>query len=433
MKVLLILALILLLIGTVVGELIIKDPGYVLLSYQQTTIETSIWGLVMISVIGFLLLHLALRLLKFVLERRQKLHEWRQKRSRIRANRRTTRGLNALAAGQWAKAHWLLIDGVEHSDMPLVNYTQAAWAANEQGEENACDRYLQQAYKALPKSETAISLVQAQIQLSRGELEPCLATLKRIHSSHSKHTQVLRMLAEVYQRQQDWEALSELLPQLQKQQVFTEAELDAMERNVYLSLLNQSVIGLTVETDEEQREKVITQRWKELPKELNQDPGLATRYARLLEENGAEERAESFIRDALKHDWNEDLVRLYGQINGGSPAKQLKVAESWLDKYPENAILLLTLGRLSLQNHQWQQARDYFEQSLALDKSQETYHELARLLPRLEGEGSYQTLMANLDSVTANLPKLPLPDMDTDEQPQADAGEDAASADKQAS
>ena len=45
MKLLYVIGLILLLVGTVVGELIIKDPGYVLLSYQNTTIETSIWGL----------------------------------------------------------------------------------------------------------------------------------------------------------------------------------------------------------------------------------------------------------------------------------------------------------------------------------------------------------------------------------------------------
>ena len=66
MKLLLVFVLIVLLAGAVVGELIVQDPGYVLLSYQTTTIETSIWGLGMVVLVSFTTLYVVLQLLQYL-------------------------------------------------------------------------------------------------------------------------------------------------------------------------------------------------------------------------------------------------------------------------------------------------------------------------------------------------------------------------------
>ncbi|MCW8885887.1 MAG: heme biosynthesis protein HemY, partial [Motiliproteus sp.] len=96
---LLIVAGIILLAGAFVGELVIKDPGYVLLSYQSTTVETSIWGLAIVVLVTFFIFHLAVRLLQYILERRRKIGDWNEKRTRVRANRRTLKGLLAMSTG----------------------------------------------------------------------------------------------------------------------------------------------------------------------------------------------------------------------------------------------------------------------------------------------------------------------------------------------
>ncbi|MEH6627450.1 MAG: heme biosynthesis HemY N-terminal domain-containing protein [Motiliproteus sp.] len=410
MKLLLIVALILLLAGTVVGELVLKDPGYVLLSYQNTTIETSIWGLVIVVLVAFVVFHLGLRLLQYLLERRRKISDWNENRTRVRANRRTLRGLLFLSTGDWHKAQQFLVSAADKAETPLINYLAAAKAAHEQGLPDAADRFLQQARKVMPKAEAAIGLTQAQIQLARGQLEPCLTTLKRLRGIAPRHTLVLKMLRDVYLQQQDWGALSALIPYLQKHDVFGTQQLKDLERQAYIGLMNQSLDSLPVETDDQSRLKTLNKTWKSLPRELSEDSSLAASYVQLLTDNGAPERAETFLRDTIKRNWDDALVKRYGQIAGTNPAKQLKVAESWLSTHPDNATLHLTLGRLSLLNSQWSKARDYFERSLSLEKSQETYGELARLLNHLDdSEGCQKLMTESFDSAAENLPKLPLP------------------------
>jgi len=52
MKKLFIILLIMLVAGAWVGQLMVQDPGYVLLAYQQTTIETSLWVLLLVLVVS---------------------------------------------------------------------------------------------------------------------------------------------------------------------------------------------------------------------------------------------------------------------------------------------------------------------------------------------------------------------------------------------
>jgi hypothetical protein len=67
---------------------------------------------------------------------------------------------------------------------------------------------------------------------------------------------------------------------------------------------------------------------------------------------------------ALKRKYDSHLARLYGLVRGSDPARQLQTAEGWLKEHPADPSLLLTLGRLCLQNSLWGKARDYLESSL---------------------------------------------------------------------
>ena len=71
---------------------------------------------------------------------------------------------------------------------------------------------------------------------------------------------------------------------------------------------------------------------------------------------------------------------------------------------------MLCLGRLSLRNDLWGQARDYFETSHRLQPNAETCAELARLLFSLgEREKSAQYYREGLLLRETDLPDLPLP------------------------
>jgi len=72
--------------------------------------------------------------------------------------------------------------------------------------------------------------------------------------------------------------------------------------------------------------------------------------------------------------------------------------------------LLLTLGRLCLQNSLWGKARDYLESSLQVQRNPEACAELARLLAQLgDTERSNQLFQEGLGLLDNRLLASPLP------------------------
>lgn len=414
MKLLYIFALLFLLAGTLVGEMMVKDPGYVLLSYNHTTIETSIWGLAMIVVVAFIIFHLLLVVIRYLIERKKRFQQWNEERQNQHSSRRTLRGLFALSAGEYSKAERLLAGAAENAEIPVINYLAAARAAHELGQAETCDSYLLKARKNTPKAESMVDIVQAQIQLDRGQLEPCAATLGRLRSRNSKHIYVMKLQAKVYQLKEDWSSLSNLLPQLKRYGVYKGEALTKMENDVYLGLLTSSVGSLPKEIDNQTRQKTLAKTWKSLPKEFTAETQATSSYIELLIKNGSTDKAEALIKESVNTEWNAKLVNLYGRIQSKSPERQLAQANSWKLEHPDDSTLLLTLGRLSMMNSQWEQAHLYFADSLKIEKNPEAYYELSRLLYRLNDTQGYQKMLDdNLESFTVELPQLPLPPLDT--------------------
>lgn len=410
MKKLFLLLLLVLAAGAWVGEKMIQDSGYVLIAYDQTTVETSLWVLLLSIVIIFIIGHWLVNLITRTRFPTAKLQAWKEHRNQRISRRKTLKGLTALSEGNWAQAQKQLAQAAERSDLPMVNYLAAARAAHEQNNEKAADELLQKARSTSPEAEVTVSISQAEIQLSRGQLEPCLATLLKLRTLAPKNTYVMKLLKDVYIRLNDWQALATLLPQLKKLQALKTEEYDELSQKSYLKLLQNSIDSVPVETSDEDRLKALGKVWHAIPQELSRDPQLAQRYTELLVSLGADGRAEKNLRDLIKRNWDDSLVNLYGRISGENEKKQLDVARGWLKSHPESPALQLTLGRLSLRNQYWGEGLKHFEQSLKLNPSAEALAELARLLRHLGESDQAQTLIqTNLGLVSSSLPELPMP------------------------
>ncbi|PIE20437.1 MAG: heme biosynthesis protein HemY [Neptuniibacter caesariensis] len=410
MKKLFLLLLIILTAGALVGEMMVKDPGYVLIAYDNTTVETSLWVLLVALVIAFIILHFVINLLTHTKLPTARLKAWKDHRQQSISRRKTLKGLTSLSEGNWAQAQKQLAQAAEHSDLPLINYLAAARAAHEQNNEQATDELLQKARSTTPEAEVTVAISQAEIQLSRGQLEPCLATLLRLRKLAPKNTYVMKLLKDVYLRLNDWQQLSQLIPVLRKHHALKEDELNELSRQCYSKLLDESIQNLPVETSDEERLKTLGRTWHDMPTDQTQSSDLVQRYTELLVSLGAESRAEQNLRTLIKRNWNETLVGLYGRINGENAKKQLDNARGWLKSHAESPALLLTLGRLSLRNQHWGQAVKYFEHSMEIEPNSETLAELTRLLRHLgEDERAQALLQKNLNLVATDLPELPMP------------------------
>ncbi|RBW51161.1 heme biosynthesis HemY N-terminal domain-containing protein [Marinobacter sp. F3R11] len=408
---LLLIVLFALLIGTGLSLGLQYDLGYIRISLGNYLIETNFWVGLALLIAVVVLIVLSIGLLRRMRQGTGLVSSWVSRGKERRARRRTTQGLLALAEGNWPRARKMLTSAASNADTPLINYLAAAQAAFECGDHEAVDEMLRKAFESTPGSDMAVGITQAQLQLAGNRLEQALATLLRLRKQSPHHPFVLKLLKTTYLRLEDWRELSKLLPELRKRSVLPESELGELERVVWHNLLERAA----EECRRQQKDKPdaslepLTRLWDELPGFLRRDEKTIADYARLLADLGDEGQTETLLRKVLHNHWSDDLVNLYGRIEGNKPDEQLLAAEQWLKDRPNNAELLLALGRLSLRNELWGKAREYFETSLRLRRSREALAELSRLSAHMgDEEVSVKLVMQGL-AKDNGLPELPMP------------------------
>jgi len=390
-----------------VGLAIAEDAGYVLIAYKNFRYESSLWATLALMVILGLLLWGIKLLVELVTASTGLVNPWSRRNRSRRVQIAIEQGQMDLAEGRWASAQKHLARAAEAERQPLRFYLGAARAANEQGRYDESDNLLERALERQPQAELAIALSHAQLQVDRADTEGALSTLQAMHERHPHNVQVLRQLQRLHQQRGDWAALIRLLPELRKDKVLPANELAELERRAWGQNLN---LAAQRETGGDAGQQSLTRAWQQLTSAQRQEPTLVLAYAEQLRQLGAQAEAEEVLRGALKRQYDSHLVRLYGLLRGSDPVKQLQAAEGWLKAHPGDASLLLTLGRLCLQNSLWGKARDYFESSLKVERNPETCAELARLLAQLgDTTRSNQLFQEGLNLLDERLLALPLP------------------------
>ncbi|NBA94351.1 heme biosynthesis HemY N-terminal domain-containing protein [Pseudomonas sp. R5(2019)] len=395
-------------VAAAIGIAIAKHSGYVLIAYDSFRYEASLWTTLALLVVLWLVVYAVRALISLVTTSGGVVNPWSRRNRSRRVQLAIEQGQLDLAEGRWASAQRHLHRAAEAERQPLLYYLGAARAANEQGKVEESDALLERALERQPQAELAIALSHAQLQMDRGDTDGALVPLQAMHERHPHNVQVLRLLHRVHVQRDDWPALIRLMPELRKDKVLPPAQLAELERRAWGENL---ALAAQRETEGEAGRQSLERAWQQLTSAQRQESALVAAYADQLRQLGAQEQAEEALRTALKRHYDSHLARLYGLVRGSDPARQLHTAEGWLKQHPEDPSLLLTLGRLSLQNRLWGKARDYLESSLRFERNPEACAELARLLARLgDTERSNHLFQEGLGMLDARLLALPLPE-----------------------
>jgi HemY protein len=397
----------LLLLSGVLGTLIAQDPGYVLVSWNDLSFETSLWfGLVLLLVLFFVV-----RLLRggyrALTGTGAGVRAWTSRRMQRRAQRLSTQGLLSLAEGEPGRAYKLLMDAAPRVETPLVNYLAAARAAHDAQRPEDRDAALEQALEVTPAATLAVGLTRAELLMANRQWEQALSTLLPLRAGVPRNLVVLRMLRRVYEQLEDWRALAELVPDLKRAGVVEGDALDALERRTWRAELARAAALARGSDDPTSLEAL----WRDVPRHLHSQPEMVAAYAQALMSVDADAQAESVLRSVLRKHWDEGLVALYGRVRGADARAQLRAAQGWIDDHRDDAVLLLTLGRLALRCEDWDKAQAYLEASLAARDSAEAHAELGRFEAR-RGDGALAArhFLDGLRLQPGYLPELPGPD-----------------------
>lgn len=388
-----------------IGMGVAKHPGYVLIDYPHVLrYESGLWSTLAALIVLVLAVFILWLLLGLLGASSGVVNPWSSRNRDRRVQVAIEQGQMDLAEGRWASAQKHLHRAAEADRQPLLYYLGAARAANELGRYEDSDNLLERALERQPQAELAIALSHAQLQMDRGDTDGAQQTLQVMHERHPHNAQLLRQLQRLHQQRGDWSAVVRLLPALRKDKVLPAAELAELERRAWGE--NLTLAAYT----EGEGLGALQQAWQQLSAAQRQELPLVLAYAEQLRQLGAQDEAEEVLRSALKRSYDSHLARLYGLVRGSDPARQLQVAEGWLKQHPDDPGLLLTLGRLCLQNRLWGKARDYLENSLRLERNPEACAELARLLAQLgDTERSNLLFQEGLGLLDERLLAAPLP------------------------
>ena len=386
------------------------DPGYLLIAFGSTTFETSLFALL----VAFIVLYVVIKLILIVL---RWINPWhlirfgRNYKENLRANSRskTIEGLLYFTRGSWESSYNLLKKGMKDSDASVVNYLAAAYAAHQQGNKEAWMNCLETAEEKYPAARSTINSLKAQLLFKSNQLEQCVAVLQQMKTSSLNDASLLKLLKEVYLKLDDWEQLEKLLPALEKNNVIDNEEAGLIRVRIFMENLywtsNQRVDFSNAELGAQ-----LEKAWKKGPAFYKQDERIVKHYVEILFKLDQKEQAGKAIEVALNKNWSDELIKRYGELDFGTPHRQLIIAESWIQGRPGNASLLVTLGRLAMRNELWGKAREYFDTSIEVAPQAEAHGELARLLKCLGEEQLADEHQAKfVQGIGGELPSLPMP------------------------
>ncbi|MEI2457112.1 heme biosynthesis HemY N-terminal domain-containing protein [Lysobacter firmicutimachus] len=346
--------IVLALVGALVAQLLVQDPGEIVVTYGENRYLTNLPKALLMLVGGLLALWLVWKALSlpFVAMRR---HRKKQARARL------LDGLDALHQGHWTRAEKSLGLAARSPEVRAIAEVGAARAAAARGDAAAKMQHLDALAVDHP---IARALTVAEFALAEQRPGDALAALDapaaqplppRGLALRAQALAALGRAGEAYG----------LLGALRQHAVWPPEQLNRQEATWAEAALREAADA-----------NVLADHWEALPKPLKTDPAAVAAYAERAAALRWEEAAAKSVEQALEARWDESLAALYGRLPIGRLEERRAHAERWLAAHPGSPALLVTLARLARAQGQWPQAEAYLHRALAQGANAEAWEEL---------------------------------------------------------
>ncbi len=221
---------------------------------------------------------------------------------------------------------------------------------------------------------TARLMAEIRIALDARDFATARAALDRLGTKERRQVAAQRFALRLAQGQGDWAELLRLARQLEKHKVLLPDQAQPLRLHAYHGMFDSL-------QDDPGR---LARFWRDMPAADRLDTRLALRAAWALANAGHCAESAQLVEDYLDERWESALLEPYAECQGGDVLGRIARCEKWLHEHPQDALLLLALGRLCMQQQLWGKAQSFLEASLAVAPGCAAHIELARLFDRLE-------------------------------------------------
>jgi len=332
-----------------------EDPGYVLLRLRGWRVETTVVAAIAILLLAWALLTLLWRLLRWPFGAFSRRH-------RRLSQQRLGEGLLALIEGRHGDAERDLNRAARLDSLRGPALLASAEAASRRGEHGRALEALDQAAQSSPQ---AARVLRARVLRRDGKSAEALALLTPESDKGTLSPGGWRELVLAALVNGDLRRARAALEPLQKSGALGSRAYAALETQVLVATIHAAADGAA-----------LNALWSQLPKAQRRVPAVIDAYARRAASFGLTLPAMDEVESALRREWSPLLIETYGTLSGDDIEARLRRAESWLDAHPNDASLLLTLGRMCVRLKLWGKARQHLERSLALAPSPSAWEAL---------------------------------------------------------
>ncbi len=217
-------------------------------------------------------------------------------------------------------------------------------------------------------------MTQMLIALDERDFPAARAALVQLGAKERRQISVYRLALRLAQGEGDWAEVLRIARLLEKHHALTPDQARPLRLAAQRGLIHRFA------NDPAQ----LMRHWRGMSADERQDAQLARQAARLLATAGACAECAELVEEFLEARWEPALLEDYANCPSGDALGRIARCEKWLAEHPQDADLLLALGRLCVRRELWGKAQSYLEASLAVKESCAAHIELARLFDRLE-------------------------------------------------
>jgi HemY protein len=353
------------------------NSGYVLVVAPPYRIELSLNLLVAVLLALLFIAYFVVRLAVITIRLPTEVRDFRARQRHEKAHAAMMEGLRAYFEGRYAKAERASAAALEMGQSPeavAINAVVAARSAHELRRYSQRDEFIGKA-ESSPVDETTLRVItHAELLLDERRPEEALKLLASLRATGDRqHTAALRLELKAQQLGRNWAAVLDLLGQLERRNALDMSVITQLRRHAYLEAFKSRT----------RDPRALKEYWQNIPQSDKKDSKLAAAAATASAALGDCATAHQIIEQSLDDQWDSELAELYGEYPADDAIRQIERAEGWLEWHPNDASLLLALGRLCAHCGLWGKAQNYLEASLSLEPSYTAHLALARLYEKI--------------------------------------------------
>ncbi|WP_434515131.1 heme biosynthesis protein HemY [Dechloromonas sp. ARDL1] len=353
------------------------NDGYLLLVVPPWRVEISLNLFIVALLVLFTAFYAAMRVTSATFGLPKRVRAYRARRQRDQAGLVFQDAVRLLFEGRFGQAMKKASEAHGAGTAPGLSALIAARAAQRMREPEKQQYWLEHAKTDDPRTEAATLMLDAEMANEERRFSDALDALGRLQGKQGRHIAALRLELRARQGSGDWDGVLKLVRQLAKR--------DALPPEVVVEIRTQAHLANIGKRRGDQGQLVVYLRG--LPEEeRGRRVSLAAAKAltALHVEGEAQKLIEASLDKAGSDTWQSELAAIYGRLSGGDQTARIAKAEGWLLRHPDDAVLLLALGRMCQRQRLWGKAQSYLEASLSVRATQEAHLALARLLDELD-------------------------------------------------